>query len=234
MFFVFFYKPCFLVTIEFITCVQFQKNFISNPSKNNTEFSVQKQQKKKKKKKPTNPIVSNSTLSQNLNPNQPKQNSDNFKPQFFRNKKSKPRQNARLEHSTASFFFVRGCPGRVAASRPLLDRQPNTEPPVHPSHAAASARRRSAPPPRERAAHDAPGAVGSGEGERGGAVGGKAERLGVLEAGFGFGYALELCVYWGRVGGVGAERGGEAGCAVEGVGCWVRGAMFVSYGVCDR
>mgnify|MGYP007088689637 CR=1 FL=1 len=49
-----------------------------------------------------------------------------------------------------------------------------------------------------------PGAIGSGEGERSEVVGGEAERMGVLKVGFGFGYALELCVYWGRVGGVGA------------------------------
>ena len=66
-----------------------------------------------------------------------------------------------------------------------------------------------------------PGAISSGEGESDGVVGGEAERLGILKVGFGFGYALELCFYWGRVGGVGAKRGGEADCAIEGVGCWI-------------
>ena len=50
-----------------------------------------------------------------------------------------------------------------------------------------------------------PGAISSGEGESDGVVGGEAERLGILKVGFGFGYALELCFYWGRVGGVGAK-----------------------------
>ena len=54
-----------------------------------------------------------------------------------------------------------------------------------------------------------------------GVVGGEAEWLGILKVGFGFGYALELCFYWGRVGGVGVERGGKANCTVEGVGCWI-------------
>ena len=48
------------------------------------------------------------------------------------------------------------------------------------------------PPPLRSAT---PGAIGSGEGERIGVVGGEAEWLGVLKADFGFGYALELCVY---------------------------------------
>ena len=64
-----------------------------------------------------------------------------------------------------------------------------------------------------------PGAIDSGKGERSGVVGGEAERLGILKVGFGFRYALELCIYFGRIGDVGAERGGEANCAVEGVGC---------------
>ena len=66
-----------------------------------------------------------------------------------------------------------------------------------------------------------PGAIDSGKGERSGVVGREAEWLGILKVSFGFGYALELCFYWGRVGGVGAERGGEVDCAVEGVGCWI-------------
>ena len=66
-----------------------------------------------------------------------------------------------------------------------------------------------------------PRATSSSEGERSRVVGGEAKRLGILKVGFGFGYALELCVYWGRVGGVGAEHGGEADCIVEGVGCWI-------------
>ena len=40
-----------------------------------------------------------------------------------------------------------------------------------------------------------PGAIGSGEGERSGVVGGEAKRLGVLKVSFGFGCALELCIY---------------------------------------
>ena len=40
-----------------------------------------------------------------------------------------------------------------------------------------------------------PGAIGSGEEEHSGVVGGEAERLGVLKVDFGFGYALELCVF---------------------------------------
>ena len=84
------------------------------------------------------------------------------------------------------------------------------------------------PPPLHSAT---PGAIGLGEGEHSEVVGGEAKRLGVLKVGFGFGYALELCVYWGRVR---AEHGGEADCTVEGVGYWICGAMFVSYGVCDR
>ena len=79
-----------------------------------------------------------------------------------------------------------------------------------------------------------PRAVSSEEGERSRVVGGEAERLGVLKVGFGFGYALELCIYWGRVGAVKVKHGGEADCVVEGVGCWIRGAMFVSYEVCNR
>ena len=79
-----------------------------------------------------------------------------------------------------------------------------------------------------------PRVVSSEEGEHNRVVGGEAERLGVLKVGFGFGYALELCIYWGRVGAVKVKRGGEADCVVKGVGCWIHGAMFVSYGVCDR
>ena len=63
------------------------------------------------------------------------------------------------------------------------------------------------------------GAISSGEGECSGVVGGEAERLGILKVGFGFGYALELCIYFGRIGDVRAECGGEANCTVEGVGC---------------
>ena len=63
------------------------------------------------------------------------------------------------------------------------------------------------------------GAISSGEGEWSGVVGGEAERLGILKVGFCFGYALELCIYFGRIGDVGVDRGGEANCAVEGVGC---------------
>ena len=62
------------------------------------------------------------------------------------------------------------------------------------------------------------GAIGSGEGERSKVVGGEAKQLGVLKVGFGFRYALELCIYWGWVGGVGAECGREANCAIESVG----------------
>ena len=66
-----------------------------------------------------------------------------------------------------------------------------------------------------------PGAISLREGERNEVVGGEAKQLSLLKVGFGFGYALELCVYWGRVSGFGAERGGEADCTVKGVGCWI-------------
>lgn len=157
----------------------------------------------------------------------------------IRNTKNSPPQNAKPEPTTAassSYFFsyVRCRARHVTTPRPLPRRQPHPWPPIHPPHASATPRRGTTPPSSERAADDATRAVGSRPRERGGAAGGAAERLGVLEAGVGFGHALELGVRWCRIGRVGAESEGESRGPLEALGHWLRGAMFVSYGVRDR
>lgn len=96
---------------------------------------------------------------------------------------------------------------------------------------AELARRCSVSPPGEQPP-DHEGALDAGEGEGGGAAGGAAERLGVLEARRRSGCSLESGVR--RRGGDGSrvEQGREAVHAFEGLDRGVCSAMSAAYGVC--
>ena len=76
------------------------------------------------------------------------------------------------------------------------------------------------------------GAVDACEGDRGGAAGGAAERLGVLEAGSGARHDLELRIRRRHGGGSGPELPRVAVGAAEAVDCRIRSPMLSSHDLC--